>query len=74
MVHGIYIKNRPKSKWQLFSVAASAEIANNDLSKALKQAISEGYENAEVAVQLFDSVFYIPESLPSIKEQKILYN
>lgn len=74
MIHGIYLKNRPKSSWHLVSVVISPEAANHDLTEFLKQAKSEGNERAEVAVQLFDDTFYIPEFLNEIKEQKILYN
>lgn len=74
MIHGIYLKNRPKSKWHLYSVAISAEAANYDLDLALKQAKDAGHDNAEVAVRIFDSAFYIPELLTEIKEQKPMFN
>lgn len=74
MIHGIYIKSRPKASWHLVSVAISSEAANYDLDKFLQQAKNEGNEQAEAAVQTFDSSFYIPEILHEIKSQKILYN
>lgn len=74
MIHGIYLKNRPKSKWHLYSVAISAEAANYDLDLALKQAKSAGNENAQAAIRIFDSAFYIPELLTEIKEQKPMFN
>ena len=74
MIHGVYIKHRPKGKWHLVSVAVSAETANIDLSAILKQAKLEGNDQIQVAIQSFDSAFYIPELLSEIKEQKLLYN
>jgi hypothetical protein len=74
MIHGIYVRNRPKSKWHLVSVAISAEAANYELDVSLKQAKLEGNEQAEVAVQLFDSMLWIPETLVEIKNQKPLWN
>lgn len=74
MVHGIYMKTRPKSKWHLVSVKISAESALKDLNIALDQAKLEGYDQAEVAIKIFDTVFYIPESLNEVKDQKLLFN
>ncbi len=74
MIHGIYLKSRPKASWHLVSVAISAEAASHDLTEFLKRAQTEGNERAEVAVRLFDSAFHIPEILREIKDQKILYN
>ena len=74
MIHGIYLKSRPKAKWHLVSVTASPEAASVDLDQFLKQAKLEGNEKAEVASQVFDSGFWIPEFLDEIKRQKPLYN
>lgn len=74
MIHGIYLKSRPKGKWHLFSIAISAEAANYDSSEALKQAQLSGNDNAEVGIRIFDSNFYIPELLTEIKEQKPMFN
>lgn len=74
MIHAIYVKNKPKAKWLLVSIAISAEAANYDIDEALKQAKLNGRDEAEVACQLFDSVFWIPETLVEIKNQKPLYN
>ncbi len=74
MIHGIYLKSRPKGRWHLFSLALSAEAANYDLNAALKQAKLTGNDDAQAAVQIFDSSFYIPESLAEIKEQKPMFN
>lgn len=74
MIHGIYIKNRPKSKWHLVSIVASPEAATFDMNEALNTAKLEGNEDAEVAIQIFDSAFFIPEYLDAVKEQKLLYN
>jgi hypothetical protein len=74
MIYGIYLKSKPKNKWQLMSVATSQEMAVNDLKETLKQAHAEGNEQVMVAEQLFDSAFWIPHYLDNVKEQKILYN
>jgi hypothetical protein len=74
MIHGIYLKSRPKSKWHLFSVAISVEAANYDVTEALKKAKLEGNDQAEAAIQVFDSAFYIPEFLSEVKTQKPMYN
>jgi hypothetical protein len=74
MIHGIYLKTRPKNKWQLVTVAISAEIANQETEDALKQAKAEGNDLAEVKIQIFDSSFYIPLYLNEVKETKPLYN
>lgn len=74
MIHGIYQKSRPKGKWHLISVAISVEAAVYDKNKLTKQAELEGNNQIEVAIQIFDSAFHIPEFLSQIKEQKLLYN
>jgi hypothetical protein len=74
MIHGIYLKSRPKGKWHLVSVAASPEAASHDIDEVLKQAKLEGNENAEAASRCFDTSFHIPESLFEIKSPKPMYN
>ena len=74
MIHGIYVKSRPKNKWHLVSVAISPEAAVYDVNEALKQAHLEGNDRAQAAVQTFDSAFYIPEFLSEVKTQKLMYN
>jgi hypothetical protein len=74
MIHGIYLKSKPKNKWHLVSLAISAEAANLELDLCKQQAIQEGNERAEVAVQIFESAFWIPEYVTEIKEQKPQFN
>ncbi len=74
MIHGIYLRNKPKNKWQLVSVATTHEAAALDIRDALKQAKREGNDQAEVVEQVFDSAFWIPHYLTEIKEQKPMYN
>lgn len=74
MIHGIYVKNTPKSKWHLVSVAISPEAANFDVEQAEKQNKLSGRDEAQVGVQMFDSAFHIPEYLDDLKEYKPLYN
>ncbi len=74
MIHGVYVKNKPKGRWQLISLTASAEAASNEITKAKEQAKLEGYEQAEVGIQIFESFFHIPESLSALKNHKIMFN
>lgn len=74
MIHGIYLKSRPKSKWHLVSVTASPESAAHDVEEAIKQAKAEGNDEAVAATQVFESSFYIPHYLDELKEQKPMYN
>lgn len=74
MILGIYIKNKPKSKWHLFSITYSPEIATQEASEAEKKAKLEGYDSAKVAIQSFESSFYIPEFMTEIKDQKPVFN
>jgi hypothetical protein len=74
MVHGIYLKSKPKSKWYLMSVVASPEAANYEINAVLKAAQKLGNDNAEACAQVFDTFFHIPETLSEIKNQKLLYN
>ena len=72
MIHGIYIKTRPKSKWFLFSITQSAEVAVKELQVATQEARKGGNELGEAAIQVFDSSIFVPEILSKIKEQKAL--
>jgi hypothetical protein len=74
MIHGIYLKNRPKAKWHLVSATSSPECANNDLDQTRKQAAIEGYEQAEAAIQIFESAFHIPVFLDTVKDDKPVFN
>lgn len=75
MIHGIYVRAKPKYRWKLVGAVASAEAALRDKDKALDKAKSEGFSNAEAAIKTFESSYFIPENLPEIKtEDKILLN
>lgn len=74
MIHGIYLKNKPKSKWHLVSVSTSPEAANKEADVFKKQASLEGHNEAQVGIQIFDSMFWIPEYVDEIKERKPLFN
>jgi hypothetical protein len=52
----------------------SAEAANMELETFKKQAVEEGNDQAEVAMQIFESAFWIPEYVDDIKDQKPLFN
>lgn len=72
MIHGIYFRSKPKNKWSLFSVVASAEVANQELEVAMQEAQKGGNELGEAAIQIFDSPFFIPETLIQLKDRKFL--
>lgn len=74
MIHGIYLRSTPKTKWLLVSQTISPEMANMEVEAFKKQAAEDGFDRAEVAIQTFDSSFYIPETLVELKERKILFN
>lgn len=74
MVHAIYLKSRPKGKWYLVSLTSSPEAATWDRDDALKAAQSEGNDQAEATIQVFDSAFFVPEVLNEVKKQPLLYN
>lgn len=74
MYHGVYLRNRPKSKWLLFSVSTSPEKTSLNVERALEQAKKEGYENPEVAVKIYEISDHIPEMLNEVVNQKLLYN
>ena len=74
MIHGIYVRNRPKDKWHLVSVTMSPEVATHDVDEIRKQAELTGDERQEVAIQIFESAFHIPEYLTEVKNRKPLYN
>jgi hypothetical protein len=74
MIHGIYVKSKPKSKWHLFSMTISAEAANVEMECAKQEAIDKGNDQAVVGIQIFESAFWIPEYLDEIKEEKPQFN
>jgi hypothetical protein len=73
-VHAIYRKSKPTAPWHLVSVVASQEMANQEVDLFEKQEKNNGNEQAKVAIQLFDTLFYIPENLTEIKEYKPIFN
>jgi hypothetical protein len=72
MIHGIYLRTKPKHKWHLFSTTASAEAASKELVVAMEIAQKGGNDQGQAAIQVFDSRLFIPELLNEIKEQKPL--
>jgi len=74
MIHGIYLKNRPKGNWQLISIAISPEAVSTDINELIKKAKKDGKEYFEVGFQVFESDLHIPEFLKSLKDQKLTYN
>ena len=74
MIHGIYVKSRPRGSWHLVSVTLSVAAAELDISDIAKKAKAEGKENIEVGFQVYDSDFHIPEYLTELKNHTLLYN
>lgn len=74
MIHGIYLKSKPKNKWHLVSLAITAEAANLEMEDVKQQAIEEGNELAEVGFQIFESSLWIPEYIDELKDHKLLFN
>lgn len=74
MIHGIYVKSRPKGKWHLVSVTLSPENAKHEQDAILEQAKIEDNNKIQACIQSFESSLFIPEMLTEIKEQKLLYN
>lgn len=74
MIHGIYVKTKPKSKWHLISITNSPEVANQDIKDAKIKAKLEGNDSAEFAIKIFDSRFYIPEFISEMTDQKPAFN
>ncbi len=56
------------------SVVYTAEAAQRDLEKYVDKAKSDGNDQAEGAIQSFESAFFIPEIITDIKPSKILYS
>lgn len=72
MIHGIYLRTKPKNRWHLFSITLSAEAATKEVEVARQEAQKGGNELGEAAIQTFDSVIFVPELLSEIKERKAL--
>jgi hypothetical protein len=74
MIYGIYVKNKPNSKWHRVLMTMSPEAANYEVTERKKIANQGGNEEAQVAIQTFDSAFWIPEYMDEIKERQALLN
>lgn len=72
MIHAVYTKRKPNHKWHLFSITPSAEKATTELQSAIQEAQKGGNEQGEAAIQVFDSIFFVPQILSEIKDQKVL--
>jgi len=74
MILGIYIKNRKKDKWSLFTVSKDLEVAKKTSKKLIKEFQEIGYVDADAIVQKFDNVHDIPGTLDNVKREVELYN
>lgn len=73
-VHAIYKQHRPKSSWHLVSVVSSPELANLDVIEIQNREKKNGNDQAKVAIQLFDTMFYVPENMNEIEEYIPIFN
>jgi hypothetical protein len=71
---GIFVRYAPNKKWKLFSHTSSAEAATAEMKVAKQLAIKEGFPEAEVAMQFFDTALWIPEYLNKIDQNKSFFN
>jgi hypothetical protein len=74
IIHAIYQKSRPKNSWHLVSIAGSPELANQEVDLFKKKAIDNGNDQAQVAIQIFNTSFHIPEYIKEIKEDIPVFN
>jgi len=74
MILGIYVKNRKKDKWSLFTVAKDLEIARKTSKKLIKEFQEIGYVDADAIIQKFDNMYDIPGTLDIVRSEKQLYN
>ncbi len=70
MIHCVYMRRRAKDKWHLVSWTLSPEAVMQDAQELRDKAAKDGNEKIQVAVQSFESNFYIPELLSSIKQSE----
>ncbi len=74
MIFGIYIKSSPKKKWYLMSIATNAEEIAEEIEKLKEQALKEGNDQIQIGAHATESIFFIPEILEEIKDQKLIFN
>jgi hypothetical protein len=74
MILGVYVKNRKKDKWSLFTVGQDLELAQKQSKKLIQEFRDIGYDEADAVVQKFDNAFDIPATLEKIVPEKVLYN
>lgn len=74
MIHCIYVKNSPKKHWHLAFITVSAETAVKNMQEALTKAKNNGYEKAEVGLQVQESSEHVPEIVKKIKNAAPMFN
>ncbi len=74
MFLGVYVRNKPKKRWLLMSIVYSAEVAYRDLEKYVDKAKLDGNDQAEGAIQSFESSFFIPHVITNIAASNTFYN
>lgn len=74
MILGIYVKNRKKDKWSLFTVSESLEKAKKTSQQLIKEFREIGYDDADSIVQRFENTFDIPGTLDKAKPEVLLYD
>jgi hypothetical protein len=74
MILGVYIRNRKRDRWSLFTVSQDLELAKKQSKKLVQEFKDIGYDDADAIVQKFDNVFDIPATLEKVVSEKVLYN
>ena len=74
MIYGVYVRNRMKDKWHLFSITTSAEKAEQEIKNAIAASKKSGFNNPQVTIKIFETAFYIPEYIKELKPQTVIYN
>ena len=74
MIYAIYLKRTSKPTWSLVSISSSIETIFKDLEDIKKKCNNEGLLNFKLATKIYETSFYIPQSLKTLISQEIKYN
>lgn len=66
MIHAIYVRNKPKKEWTIVRLIESINDVPEEMNEALQEAKKDGFPEAEVGMKIFQTRFYIPESLKTL--------
>ena len=74
MIYCLYVRTRPKGNWYVLSSSTSLEMINQDRNKVIEQARKENNFDIETGLQQYETKMHIPDFIPELKEQKIVFN